>query len=154
MALATNRSDRLDVSRRPRSLMEVEERALERGSIDALLREFLDEFYVESDIGVRRHMLDAEPRLTGVDRVDAYLGAVGEHLARRNGLDIPRWTSDKKRFLKRPYFPAGLESLKATLIVESPIAFRRRMIFVDKDPLYRPRRDEKGFGSDFSGPSA
>ena len=41
---------------------------------------------------------------------------------------------------------AAMESLKATLLVESPTAFRRRMIFVGADPLYRPRRDVPIFG--------
>jgi hypothetical protein len=34
----------------------------------------------------------------------------------------------------------GLESLKAILTVESPAAFRRRLLFVGKDALDRPRR--------------
>ena len=33
-----------------------------------------------------------------------------------------------------------LESLKAILTVESPVAFRRRLLFVGKDALDRPRR--------------
>jgi hypothetical protein len=40
----------------------------------------------------------------------------------------------------RPFFAGGLEDLKATLLVESPVAFRRRMLFVGKDVLDRPRR--------------
>ena len=74
------------------------------------------------------------------------MAAVAEHLALRHHLPIPEWTQAKCRFLKRPYYPCGLESLKATLLVESPPAFRRRLIFVGADPLYRPRRERAGIG--------
>ncbi len=74
------------------------------------------------------------------DRANAYYAAVAEHLALTHRLQVPAWTLEAGRFLRKPWFPAGLESLKATLLVESPPAFRRRMIFVDADPLYRPRR--------------
>jgi hypothetical protein len=36
-----------------------------------------------------------------------------------------------------PFFATGLESLKATLWVESPTAFRRRMLFVGRDVVTR-----------------
>ena len=38
-----------------------------------------------------------------------------------------------------PHF-AGPDGMKAVLFAESPTAFRRRMIFVDYDPLGRPSR--------------
>ena len=132
--------------RRPRSLLEVVQWAeTGQGSTDAYLREFLDEFYVEQKSEQRAAMLVIEPALQEVERTNAYLAAVAEHLALKNGLPIPDWTNQPERFLKLPFFPAGLESLKATLLVESPPAFRRRLIFVGADPLYRPRRDVQGF---------
>jgi transcriptional regulator with XRE-family HTH domain len=131
---------------RPRSLKEVAVLGRERGDTDAFLREFLDEFYVAGDKSERVAMLSDEPPLVPDDRANAYLGAVAEHLALRNGLPVPLWAGKAARFLKRPFFPAGLESLKATLLMESPTAFRRRMIFVGADPLYRPRRDAAGIG--------
>jgi hypothetical protein len=133
-------------NRRPRTLAEVSALGQAFGDPDAFLREFLDEFYIEQDIKTRTKMLDAEPPLEGHDRHDAYYAAVSEHLARRYRLPIPAWTNQRSRFLKRPFFPCGLESLKATLLKESPIAFRRRMIFVGADPLYRPRRDKPELG--------
>jgi hypothetical protein len=111
------------------------------GATDGFLREFLDAFYLEGDRDARERMLAVEPPLSGDPRRDAYLAAVAEHLAMRDRLAVPAWTADAARFLKRPFFPAGLESLKATLLKESPTAFRRRMIFVGADPLYRPRRE-------------
>ena len=114
------------------------------GHLDASLREFLDEFYVAKDAADRTRMLSEEPPLGDDARVNAYLAAVAEHLALRHRLPVPEWTAGARRFLRRPFFPGGLESLKATLLKESPAAFRRRLIFVDADPLYRPRRDTAG----------
>lgn len=113
----------------------------ELGGVDGFLREFLDEFYLECSPDERTTMLMDEPPLSSDERANAYFAAVAEHLAWRNHLMVPDWTSKAARFLKRPFFPCGLESLKAILLVESPTAFRRRMIFVGADPLYRPRRD-------------
>jgi hypothetical protein len=132
--------------RRPRSLNEAAAWGRAFGGLDAFLREFLDSFYLEQDADRRAAMLSNEPPLSGNAREDAYLAAMAEHLAFRNRLPVPEWTGADARFLKRPFFPAGLETLKATFLVESPTAFRRRMIFVGADPLYRPRRDSAGIG--------
>ena len=124
--------------RRPRSLREVVLWGSALGDMDGFLREFLDEFYVESEAGEREAMLREEPPLLANAQVNAYLAAVAEHLAFRERFVVPDWALREERFLRRAFFPCGLESLKATLLVESPTAFRRRMIFVGADPLYRP----------------
>lgn len=133
--------------RRPRALYEVAVWGAELGNIDRFLRELLDEFYSEPDPGARAAMLRDEPPLFDEPRRNAYLAAVAEHLASRNQLQVPDWTEAKERFLDEPFFPCGLESLKPILLQESPPAFRRRMIFVGADPLYRPRRDARGIGN-------
>ena len=132
---------------RPRTLRDVVARADSTHPIDIHLREFLDEFYIESSKQVRQDMLANEPEPTGNPRADAYLAAVAEHLAFRYGLAVPQWTQSEMRFLHAPHFPAGLESLKAITLVESPTAFRRRLIFVDRDPLSRPRRQDASPGA-------
>jgi hypothetical protein len=43
------------------------------------------------------------------------------------------------RFLKRPYFPTPFERLKPMPLAQSPLAFRRRMIFTEHEPLRRAR---------------
>lgn len=131
--------------RRPRSLAEVARTAAEHGGIDPLLREFLDEFYCENDAAIRVSMMEEEPMPAGSAKADAYLAAVAEHLSRWARVKKPEWVEKQERFLQRPSFPAGFESMKAMWIAQSPVAFRRRMIFVDSDPLYRPRRDVQGF---------
>lgn len=104
---------------------------------DMALRELLDEFYLHPE---RRDAMLAEPPPTLADRRDhAFLGAVAEHLARRWGRPIPPWSDAPDRFLRRPWFPTPLEELKAMLLVQSPLAFRRRMIFVEAEPLRRAR---------------
>ena len=127
---------------RPKSLREVVTEGLKHGDTDAFLREFLDEYYVEPSREARAAMLAPEPPLVENDKVNAYVAAVAEHLAHRDRFPAPGWVEYERRFLRRAYFPCGLESLKATLLMESPAAFRRRMIFVGSDPLYRPRRRE------------
>jgi hypothetical protein len=83
--------------------------------------------------------LREEPALIE-DVKDAYLAASAEYLASRYGLEMPVWVEAHGRPLKRAFFAGGLESLKAILTVESPAAFRRRLLFVGKDALDRPRR--------------
>jgi hypothetical protein len=84
-------------------------------------------------------MIDGAPPPLGDERQHAVLGAVGEHLARRWGLKVPAWTDDTSRFLRAPYFTTTIEALKAMLLVQSPLAFRRRLIFTEAEPLRRAR---------------
>jgi hypothetical protein len=125
------------LSRRPRTLQEVGRRvATGRQSFDPALREFLDTFYTAPD--EREMAIRDEPeRLDPVK--DAYLAAVAEHLARSYEIPIPEWSETHGNELSQPFFAGGLESLKAILTVESPTAFRRRLLFVSKDALSRPR---------------
>lgn len=127
---------------RPASLAEVAAWTKDAPTaFDRLISEFLDEFYLRPD--VRQSMIMDEPLPLGQFR-DTWLGAVAEHLARRWNLEIPSWVDQPHRFLDRAYFAGGLESLKAILLAESPLAFRKRQIFVEAEPLRRARmpRDE------------
>ena len=103
---------------------------------------FLDTFYTHPEC--RQAMIDETPPLLGNPRLDASLGAIAEHLARRWELAIPAWTDDPARFLSEPYFPTALEGLKPFLIARSPLAFRRRLIFVEHEPLSRARMPRAG----------
>jgi hypothetical protein len=125
------------VSRRPRSIHGVSVRA--RNGVqpfDAALREFLDTFYANPEL--REDALRTCP-VPLDDLRDAYLAATAEHLARCHDLMVPPWSEEHGRKLKRPFFAGGLESMKAQLTVESPAAFRRRLLFVSKNALFRPR---------------
>ena len=123
---------------RPGTLAEVAHRVNAGSqSFEFALREFVDSFYTNP--AERQSMIDEEPEPLADVRQHAALGGVGEHLARRWKLDIPAWTEHPSRFLKRPYFTSRLQSLKAMLLVQSPLAFRRRLIFTEAEPLRRAR---------------
>jgi hypothetical protein len=124
---------------RPLTLAEVAQRRNTGEDFSLLLREFLDEFYGAVCRGEAAACIADEPERVSNAQEHASLGAIGEHLARRWGLPIPAWTDNPSRFLRRPYFTTTLEGLKALLIVESPIAFRRRLIFTEAEPLRRAR---------------
>ena len=72
---------------RPTSLKEAVDRIIGGESRVDAVSEFLDEFY-PSGPSERQRMIGEEPGLTGEAFQDAYVGAVGEHLAGAGG-----WTS-------------------------------------------------------------
>jgi hypothetical protein len=123
----------------PKTITEVAERARAGAQpFDLGVREFLDNWGI-SPSNVRRLAIADEPEPVGRIQ-DAYLGALAEHLALSERIPAPGWTEDAKRFLDEPFFAGGLESLKAILLAESPLAFRRRLIFISADALSRPKR--------------
>lgn len=103
--------------------------------------DLLDDFRLRCKTPVERARLvcDAPPLLepVGCADVDAYLAAVVETLCREVEMVPPCWTESPERFLRYPWFAGGLESLKAILIVESPVPFRRRNLFVSANALHR-----------------
>jgi hypothetical protein len=125
---------------RPQTIAEIARRAKDGSRpFDVSVREFLDAWQTMPQLQ-RGEAVASEPlRLDMVK--DAYLAALAEHLTLADGKDTPAWTEDVARFLSEPFFAGGLESLKATLLVESPLAFRRRLIFISADALSRPNRD-------------
>jgi len=127
---------------RPQSLKEAVERILLTGEEERIpIAEFLDEFYLRhGQTDEQQAMIDAPPPVTGRQPLDAYVGAVGEHLARRWGLAaIPAWAEDERRFLDTPFFVDDLQLMKPILLRDSPIGFRRRLIFTEYEPLRRGR---------------
>jgi hypothetical protein len=120
-------------------LAEVARRRNKGELLAPLLAEFLDTFYgaLRQD-AAGPHIAD-EPEPLADPQEQALLGAIGEHLARRWQLAIPAWTDHPSRFLPRPYFTSPLEGFKALLLAESPLAFRRRLIFTEAEPLRRAR---------------
>jgi len=123
---------------RPTSLKEAVDRIVAGQNWVDAVSEFLDEYYMSGPTE-RQRMIGEEPRSTGVAFQDAYIGAVGEHLARRWGLEIPAWADYPDRFLNEPSFPEYMELAKPVFLRDSPIAFRRRLIFTEAEPLRRAR---------------
>jgi hypothetical protein len=106
---------------------------------------FLDDFYSDPDPQRRRTRIDEDPGLIGDSKLDALIGAIGEHLCHRWGLgEPPTWTEDPARFrLTRPWF-IGPQRMKGFLLAESPSAYRRRLIFTEAEPLKRARMPRDG----------
>ena len=123
-------------SHRPRSLAAVAERRLAGEDFSLALRNFLDHYYGLDGSEARAAALAAEPKRMEALH-DAWLGAVAEHLSWLDRRRPPEWSKGPERFLPRAHFAGGMESLKATLLVESPTAFRRRQIFVTANALAR-----------------
>ncbi len=105
---------------------------------------FLDDFYGDVEKRSRLRRVCDDPGPVGDARLNALIGAVGEHLARRWRLgDPPSWTAQPERFLDRPCF-MGHERMKGFLLAESPLAFRRRFIFTEAEPLRRASMPRDG----------
>ena len=78
----------------------------------------------------------AEPFEPGDDKIDALLASTAEYLCDELKMKIPAWLDDV-RPCGEPFFVSGIENLKARAIVESPLRFRIRKIFVLEDFLSR-----------------
>lgn len=69
-------------------------------------------------------------------KFDPLLAATLESLCDETEVEHPDWTGNVEG-MKYPWFVSGLENLKAIAIVESPIHFRRRNVFVHENFLFR-----------------
>jgi hypothetical protein len=105
------------------------------------LDEFVDEFYLDHpDKVAQQRRLDPVPEFVGDALIDAWIGATGEHLAQRWGLRVPAWCYRPEHdALKDPAFFPPSRALRGVLIVESPPAFRSRLLFTRVEPLARAR---------------
>jgi hypothetical protein len=90
------------------SLAEVATRVIDGDDFLVAARELLDELVLLSTDAQRRRAIEAEPPETGDRRYDAYLGALGEHLALTSGLDRPEWTLAGRRFLDTFWFQSNV----------------------------------------------
>jgi hypothetical protein len=67
------------------------------------------------------------PPATGDSGVEA---ALAEHLARRDGWRPPSWVFDERRYAESWWFVSGVRAWHALALVESPLAFRKRGVFL------------------------
>lgn len=92
----------------------------------------VDEFRRTLDI---RLLLLPPPK--GLDaKLKALLAAIVLYLAEEASIDAPGWAK-KNYFLDKPWFVSGVQSLKASAILESPYMFRNNNIFVQQNFLER-----------------
>jgi hypothetical protein len=93
--------------------------------------DFVDDFrYHKSPQAV------SEPFAFDDNKFDALLASTVETLCGELNLPKPQWTNEVPP-CEEPFFVAGLENLKATALVESPLLFRVRKIFVTDSFLQR-----------------
>jgi|SRR6266850_193858 len=95
------------------------------------LANFIDDF--------RRHRDPAaltDPFERNNEKIDAVLASTAESLCDEIGINPPSWLSDVPECAE-PYFVGEMERLKAISIVESPLRFRMRKIFVLENFLSR-----------------
>lgn len=95
------------------------------------LMDFVDDFRYYKD---PRAITD--PFQLGDEEKDAVLAGVIETLCDELKIQIPSWLLDVPA-CRKPLFLSRMESLKAIAIVESPVRFRLRKIFVLENFLFR-----------------
>ncbi|HEX8708197.1 MAG TPA: hypothetical protein VF723_08150 [Pyrinomonadaceae bacterium] len=95
------------------------------------LMDFVDDFRYYKDLRAL-----SEPFSPGERRTDALLASTAEALCDELGLAPPPWLAEIPE-CEQPYFVGDLENLKAISIVESPLRFRIRKIFVLENFLSR-----------------
>lgn len=96
------------------------------------LMDFVDNFRYYKDMTAVKDAV-----VTGKDGdLEALLTSVVEYLCDELEIDPPEWTSNIPA-CKDPCFVHGMENLKAISIVESPLRFRIRKIFVLENFLCR-----------------
>ena len=78
----------------------------------------------------------AEQFAPGEPQTDALLASTAEALCDELKLTPPAWLAEVPACAE-PYFVSGVENLKAISIVESPLRFRARKVFVLENFLSR-----------------
>lgn len=78
----------------------------------------------------------AKPFELDDERKDAVLASTIEMLCDHFSISIPEWLNNVPA-CKRPYFVAENDDLMATELVESPVRFRIRKVFVMENYLFR-----------------
>ncbi|MDT7602415.1 MAG: hypothetical protein QOF61_412 [Acidobacteriota bacterium] len=95
------------------------------------LMDFVDDFRRRKD-----PLAIAEPFELSERQTDALLASTAEALCDEMGLTPPAWLAHVPD-CEQPYFVGGTENLKAFSIVQSPLRFRLRKIFVLENFLSR-----------------
>jgi hypothetical protein len=107
------------------SLQETKQRMMaDRRHWPVALMDFVDDFrYYKNPAAI------AEPVDLTDPQMDAVLASTAEYLCDELGLEHPGWLATVPA-CSNPWFVSGIESLKAIALVESPLRFRIRKIFV------------------------
>jgi transcriptional regulator with XRE-family HTH domain len=96
------------------------------------LFDFVDEFRRAADA----RLVLLPPPSSSDQRIVALLSSVVRALCEELGMDPPGWAS-RRYFLASPWFVSGMNSLKASALLEAPLPFRANNIFVHENFLAR-----------------
>ncbi len=118
----------------PDSIEMTSEKIIEEGvsSWKIYLFNFVDAFRQES----KGNLIATPPRVETPHPIKALLASTVETLCDEKEMGHPEWTLSVLP-LEKPWFVSGIENLKATALVESPVHFRKRNIFVLENFLKR-----------------
>lgn len=89
------------------------------------------------DVAAAALVFAEAPSSTGEDRVDAALAGLAEHLARADGWEAPDWAYEPQRRARYFWWVPELPGLQVVAMRDSPLAFRRRGVFLDPRSLER-----------------
>jgi len=69
---------------------------------------------------------------------NAFYAGVVEELAKEHNMKAPKWALCKKYYLSEPVFLGGFKSeYRILIMIETPLAFKVRNIFVGENILHR-----------------
>ena len=128
---------------RPRSLAEIARESSVLEDFGRHVRDFLHEWNrAKREERELAPMVEEEPRLLASifaqgDVCDAFLAALGEHLAEQSATHAPDWVRGAGRYLTKPWFPSDGEMLREQLRREALPSFRERNLFVNARSLNR-----------------
>ncbi len=95
------------------------------------LMDFVDDFrYYKDSYAVE------QPIECSDEKIDAMLASTNDYLCSELKLEYPKWSMTIPA-VKDPWFVSGIENLKAISLVESPLHFRKRKIFVLENFMQR-----------------
>lgn len=95
------------------------------------LFDFVDDFRTNQNLAAVQEKFEFSD-----ERMDAVLASTVESLCDELKMTAPEWLREIPA-CQKPYFVSGIENLKATAIVESPLRFRIRKVFVLENFLER-----------------
>lgn len=86
--------------------------------------DFVDDFRKDGNPQMIEEPFDLSDR-----KIDGLLASMVEYLCDEMIIEPPKWLNDVPP-CREPYFVAGIERLKFIAMIESPLRFRLRQIFV------------------------
>ena len=95
---------------------------------------FLDYFYKIKDLNILKDEPNYDNNVSS--EIKSFVAASVDYLCNDN--NTPDWVKEKKYILKDPFFPSNVTgSIKVIMLIESPIEFKSRNIYVTSSVLSR-----------------